>query len=329
MRRLSVMLVGLAVLVNSASWAADSSPLTLETKIPLGEVKGRIDHFAADANGQRMFVAELGNNSIGVVDLRTQKVVRTIAGLSEPQGVGFVPSADILYVANAGDGSVHLYRGTDFSPAGRIDLGDDADNVRIDVQRNHVLVGYGSGALAVIDPSSQKKIADIALKAHPESFQLDETGSKIFANVPDARQIAIVDVATGKQTSALSPAGARSSFPMAIDADEHRVLVVFRNPPKLMVFGTQDSKQVGSIDVCGDADDVFVDSKRHRVYVSCGEGVIDVLAQQGSSYERIARIPTVSGARTSLFMPVTDRLYVGVRAASGEPAAVWVFRPRP
>jgi hypothetical protein len=74
---------------------------------------------------------------------------------------------------------------------------------------------------------------------------------------------------------------------------------------------------------------VFVDARRHRLYVSCGEGVIDVFGRDGGEYARIARIPTVAGARTSLFVPATDRLYLAVRATLSEPAAIWVFRPGP
>ena len=169
----------------------------LEAKIPLGEVSGRIDHLGIDVKRQRLFVAELGNNSLGVVDLAAGKVLRTIAGLSEPQGVAYVPFADSVFVANAGDGSVRVLRGEDLAPIGRIELGDDADNVRVDAARNRVLVGYGKGALAVIDPASRTKTADIRLKAHPEGFQIDETGTQVFVNVPDAREIEVVDLAAG------------------------------------------------------------------------------------------------------------------------------------
>jgi len=60
--------------------AEQPAPLLLETKIPLGSVSGRIDHFAVDPGRQRLFVAELGNNSVGVIDLKQPKVLRTIAG---------------------------------------------------------------------------------------------------------------------------------------------------------------------------------------------------------------------------------------------------------
>ena len=319
-----------ASLIWSATVTARTAdaPLVLEAKIPLGQVSGRIDHLGIDVKRQRLFVAELGNNSLGVVDLAAGKVLRRVTGLSEPQGVAYVPFADSVFVANAGDGSVHVLRGDDLAPIGRIELGEDADNVRVDTQRNRVLVGYGKGALAVIDPETRTKAADIRLKGHPESFQIDETGNKVFVNVPDARDIEVADLASDTNRS-LPTRGAGSNFPMAIDREAHRVLVVFRSPPTLMALSSQDGRVVAKIETCGDADDVFVDAKRHRVYVSCGEGVVDVLEQREAEYRRLARVPTVSGARTSLFVPELDRLFVAVRARSGEPAAIWVFRPAP
>src|SRR5437868_13816473 len=142
----AILLLGLIIWPDAGSAQTSSPPLVLETKIPLGEISGRIDHLGIDLKRQRLFVAELGNNSLGVVDLAAGKVLRTIAGLSEPQGVGYVGFADSVYVANAGDGSVHVLRGDDLAPIGRIELVDDADNVRVDTQRNQVVVGYGNGA---------------------------------------------------------------------------------------------------------------------------------------------------------------------------------------
>jgi DNA-binding beta-propeller fold protein YncE len=307
---------------------AAGAPLMLETKIPLGEVSGRIDHLSIDVKRQRLFVAELGNNSLGVVDFAAGKVLRRIGGLSEPQGVAYVPFADSVFVANAGDGSVHVLRGDDLAPIGRIELGKDADNVRVDTQRNRVLVGYGNGSLAVIGPATRTKAADLRLKGHPESFQIDETGTKVFVNVPDACDIEVADLAS-EATRSLPMHGAGSNFPMAIDRDARRVLLVFRSPPTLMALLSEDGRIVAKIETCGDADDLFVDPKRRRVYVSCGEGVVDVLEQREAEYRRLARVPTVSGARTSLFVPELDRLFVAVRARSNEPAAIWVFRPAP
>jgi DNA-binding beta-propeller fold protein YncE len=322
----AILLAASLVWPAATSAQTASPPLILEAKIPLGQVSGRIDHLGIDLKRQRLLVAELGNNSLGVVDLAAGKVLRRITGLSEPQGVAYVPFSDSVFVANAGDGSVRVLRGEDLTPIGRIELSDDADNVRVDTARKRVFVGYGKGALAVIDPVSLSKTADISLKGHPEGFQIDETGTQVFVNVPDAREISVVDLAT-RSTGSLPTQGAGSNFPMAIDGEAHRFLVVFRSPPSLLALSSQDGHVAAKVDTCGDADDVFVDHKRRRVYVSCGEGVVDVLESVEAGYRRLARVPTVPGARTSLLVLELDRFFVAVRAGSSEPAAIWVFRP--
>lgn len=314
--------------VVAAAQTTAGPPLVLEGKIPLGAVSGRIDHLAIDLRRQRLFVAELGNDTLGVVDLAGGRVLRTITGLSEPQGVGYEPSSDAVYVANGGDGSVRVLRGDDLAPLDRIELGGDADNVRIDQARHRVIVGYGKGALAIIDPASRKKIGDIRLPAHPEGFQLDASAGRAFVNLPSGYQIATADLASGT-VQTVSTGGLGANFPMAVEPDSGRIVVAFRSPPTLAAFAMPDGHLAAKAGTCGDADDLFVDAKRRRIYVSCGDGVIDVVEPRDTGFSRIARIPTVSGARTSLFVPSLDRLYVAVRARWSEPAAIWVFRPNP
>jgi DNA-binding beta-propeller fold protein YncE len=284
---------------------------------------------AIDLPRQRLFVAELGNDSVGIVDLKNRKLIHTIGGLNEPQGVGYVPSKEMLYVANARDGSVRAFMGTDYAAAGKIDLGDDADNIRVDTTANQVIVGYGKGGLAIIDAKAFRRIADIALGAHPEGFQLDPDGNQIFVNLPDAHTIAVVDRQTGKGTATWLITIAGGNFPMALYPSAGHVLTIFRSPAKLGVFSIKDGALLASPDICGDADDLFVDAKRNRLYISCGDGFLDVLDAEGNAYKRIAHIPTVRGARTSLFVPELDRLLLAVRAEAGEPAGIWVFRPAP
>lgn len=322
----------LAILLTSvapapAGAAGTKVPLQLETKIPLGDVRGRIDHLAVDLKRQRLFVAELGNDSVGVVDLAANTVLKTITGLSEPQGVGYEPSTDTLYVANARDGSVRLYEANEYKATGRIELGSDADNIRIDAVSKRVIVGYGDGGLAVIDPATRSKVQSIPLKAHPESFQLEPNSGRIFVNLPDAHAVAVVDTASGKPI-ANWPMDKGGNFAMTIDHDLGRVLLAYRNPAALAVF-SMDGKPIASAETCGDVDDIFIDGRRNRVYVSCGSGYVDVLEIDGSAYRRIARLPTARGARTSLFVPELDRLLVAVRAGPAGPAAIWVFKPMP
>lgn len=308
---------------------AEMDLLQLEAKIPLGDVRGRIDHMAIDVKRQRLYVAELGNDALGIVDLVQRKLIRTIGGLKEPQGVGYEPSTDTLCVANAGDGSVRMFEGSDYKATGQIELGSDADNIRVDAAVNRVFIGYGNGALAVIDPVTRSKVGDISLKGHPESFQIDPDTSQIFVNIPDARAVEVVDRVSRKQIASWPMTGHGGNFPMALDRVRRQVLVVFRSPAELSLFSMAGGKPIATTETCGDADDVFIDANRGRVYVSCGAGFLDVFEMKADAYRQSARTPTSSGARTSLFVPELDRLLVAVRASSGEAAAIWVFRPRP
>ena len=311
----------------AAQTAQDQPLLQLQTKIPLGSVRGRIDHMAVDARRRRLFVAELGNDSLGVVDLAQQTTIRTIAGLAEPQGVGYAASTDTLFVANARDGSVRLLRGDDYGALGRLELGSDADNVRVDAARNRVLIGYGDGGIAVIDAATRAKTASFPLPDHPESFQLGANGREIYVNVPRARAVVVLDALTGSM-KAKWPVDENGNFPMAVDPANNRLLVVSRRPARLDVFAA-DGAPVANVATCGDSDDLFVDAKRSRVYVSCGEGFVDVFAIEAAAYKRIGHLPTLAGARTSLFVPELDLFLIAARAAAGEAAALWVFKPAP
>jgi DNA-binding beta-propeller fold protein YncE len=309
-----------------ASPVTTQTALVLENKIPLGDIRGRLDHMAVDLGRQRLFVAELENNSVAVVDFHTREIAHVITDVRRPQGLAYVPSADTLFVANGSDGSLRMFQGEQYRPTAPIHLGDDADNVRFDPETNHVYVSYGEGALGIIDVASRRKIDDVALTAHPESFQLDRESNRIYVNSPKEQTLIVLDRISGKRIATWQT-GNGSNFPLAINNAASQVLVVFRNPARLVVFAASNGTPVTSVEACGDADDMFIDAKRGRIYVSCGEGFIDVF--DANRYQLVERIPTLKGARTSLFVPEIDRLFAAARATAEAKAAVWVFRPGP
>jgi YVTN family beta-propeller protein len=325
----------IAVLFISALIAAGAAHgqqyLVPVGKILLPGVAGRIDHMAVDPAGKRLYVAELGNNSVDVVDLAAMRQVRRIGGLNEPQGVGYAAKADVVAVANGGDGTVRLYRGPQLAPVGVVALGSDADDARIDPRTGNIVVGYGTGGLALIDPEQRTETGAVRLAAHPEGFAIDAVTGRAYVNVPDAGEIAVADLGAKRQVARWTVPGLRGNFPLALDPVGAVVATVFRRPATLVLIDAKTAAPLARLPTCGDADDVFFDAPRRRVYVSCGAGSIDVFAADtGGAYAQLARVATSAGARTSLWAPRLDRLFVAARAGSGaKDAVVIVFEPLP
>lgn len=321
----SAFVLCLAFCASRATWA-EPAPLVLESTISLGQVEGRIDHLAVDLRRQRLYVAELGNDTAAVVDLKTARLLQTITGLNEPQGMVYVAATDELYVANGGDGSVRIFRGADLAPVVTIALDGDADNLRVDGAGRHVLAGHGNGGLAMIDVTSRRVEAEIPLRGHPEGFQLSPDGRRAFVNIPGKREVAVVDLSTRRRVESWPARGLQGNFPMALESAGTGLWTAFRNPPRLVHFDAA-GKATLTLQTCSDSDDLFLDEPRHRLYVICGSGNIEVREQGSDRHERIANITTAPGARTGLFVPTLDRLYVATRSGSGSPAKILVFRP--
>ena len=327
--RLVLILTGILAFA-AALQGAEHVELRQVQTIPLPKVEGRIDHLGVDVQGQRLFVAALGNNTLEVIDLRGGKCLTSVAGLKEPQGVFFVPRDNKLFVANGDDGTCRVFDGKSYKPLTTEHFSSDADNVRYDPGRNQIYVGYGEGALGILDEATGQKVADIPLGGHPESFRLEESGTRIFVNVPTANYtIAVLDRVKRSLITTWT-LEAQANFPMALDEPDHRLLVVTRRPARLVALDSQTGKPVASQPAVGDADDVFYDVAHKRVYISGGEGFIDIFDLRDSDhYAPIAKIATASGARTSLFVPELKRLYLAVPHRGNQKAEIRVYEAQP
>ena len=325
-RTLLALVAVLGLWSCDARSASDRPPLTLERSIPLAGVKGRIDHLAVDLAHGRLFVAELGNGSVEAIDLASGRSLGRVGGLSEPQGLGYIPERDELAVATGGDGMLRFYRAADLALVGTVKLGADADNVRIDRATGRVVVGFGGGALAVVDPATRRIVSQVPFPAHPEGFQLE--GGRAYVNLPDAGRIDVVDIASGKQLATWPNGLLKFNFSLALDPSAGTLATVYRFPPSLALYDIATGARRQILGACGDADDVFFDHRRKRIYVICGSGAVDVLGVAGKGYARLDRIQTRSGARTGFFAPQLDRLFVAARAGSSAPAAILVYEPR-
>jgi len=323
MKRIALLLLALQAL---SLYAAEPSALKLIKTILLPDVTGRFDHFTLDIKGQRLFVAALGHNTLEAIDLAAGERLQSITGLGKPTGVLFLPDRNQLFVACGDDAAFKVFDGGSFRLMKNITGLDDADNVRYDAKQGLIYLGYGAGALAVIDVATVDKIAESKLAGHPESFQLEKSGSRIFVNVPDAKHIAVVDREQRAVAATWPMQEFQANFPMALDEAGHRLFVGCRNPARLVVFDTATGKKVAALAISGDIDDLFYDAARHRLYASCGEGFIDIIAQLDMNrYERREQVATAPGARTSYFSLELGEFYLAVPNRGAQRAEIRVF----
>lgn len=305
--------------------------MVLTGAIPLPNVKGRMDHFGFDATGNRLFVSALGNNTEEIIGISGQTVIRTLAGVPAPQGVVYSPETNQLFVGSDG-GKLYVYDGTSFELLTSIDFGDDVDNLRYDAAEKRVYVGYGdekTGAIAMVDAATDHRLdLEFKLGAHPESFQLASSGPNIYVNLPDRKQIAVVNRRTGAITR--WPIQFESNFPMALDESGHRLFVATRAPARLAVYDTGSGRCVATVATVQDSDDLYYDAARKRIYVVGGEGYISVIRQKDADhYEFLAKVPSAVGARTAGYFGKGrkgfDRFYVAVPARADHGAEVWIY----
>ncbi|TAM96995.1 MAG: YncE family protein [Chitinophagaceae bacterium] len=303
--------------------------LKLEKVIPLPGVKGRIDHMDVNVNEKEriVYASALGNNSLEVVSLLQGKVIHTIGGLSEPQGVAYLPKQHEIFVANGGNGDCYFYDAGTFKKTGAVHLPSDADDVRYDSIQGKIYVGYGEGGMAIIDAVTKRLTGDIKLPAHPESFQLDIPSGRIWVNIPEAGMIAMLDEKNQKITAEWRIHYPSAYFPMAYDKKDHRLFVGCRRPARLLILNSENGKEIATYLCTGDPDDLYYDSSSRRILISGGEGYVDIFQQQHADvYRQISYLPSRAGARTSLWIPTSKEWLIAAPARLGHTAALLVYK---
>jgi hypothetical protein len=306
--------------------ASAQSPFRLEKTIPLPGVEGRFDHLAIDTAHKHLFVSALGNNTLEVVDVGAGTRVTSLQGMHEPQGCGFASDFHKLYVANGKDGKLRIFDSSAFKPASEIDFGDDADNVRYDAPHKQIWVGYKDGVLGGLDAATNKRLGDIFIDAHPEAFQMEKNGPRIFVNVPDAKEIEVVDRNKRVVIVKWPVTDPTANFPMALDEANHRLFAGCRKPARVLVLDMDSGKRAALFPCPGDTDDLFYDAARKRLYVAGGEGFLEAFQQSSpDQYQSLGKIATASGARTGLYVPDFNRFYLAVPHRGNQGAEIRIY----
>jgi DNA-binding beta-propeller fold protein YncE len=280
--------------------------------VTVRDIEGTVQHLAADVKGNRIFLAATGKNTIEIFDAQTLRHIDTISGLSQPQDLVFLPESEQLLVSNAADGTLRTYDTKTLKLINSKPMGGDANRIHVTANGKFVIVGWGVGGLAIVDTKSGRR-TDVQLKSHPEAFAIDAAGNRMFVNLPGVGEVAVVDRRSEIVTESWS-IRQHDNAAMALDEASRRLFVVCRRPSKLLVLNIDDGAIVASMSTVADADDVFFDQRRKRVYVVGGEGQIAVYKQAApDEYQVMSRTDTVEEARNGLFVPEWNRIFVVAR----------------
>lgn len=309
---IQIIVVVLAVVVCRETCAA-AEQLSLQKIIALPDVSGRMDHMAFDSDGNRLFVTAFEDNTVQIIDVATSRRTDSITGLNSPQSVLYIDEFKSVVISNGGDGTVRFYNSDSLVRFRTINFGNDADNMQYDPDLKQIYAGYGDGALAVIDAEDGHVIANIKLPGHPESFALERDGNRIFVNVPSAGQVAVIDKVRYIQTDSWKIKNMSGNYPMALDNGNNRLFIVFRNPAKLVILDSNNGNEVAEFNCIGDADDIFYDEENKNIYISGGDGGVDVFSQTDPDhYSFMSRTSTAEGAGTSLLVPERQSIFVAM-----------------
>jgi DNA-binding beta-propeller fold protein YncE len=171
--------------------------------------------------------------------------------------------------------------------------------------------GKDYGELAIIDPSSNQLLGNIRTAGHPEAFAVEASGNRMFANIPDSNNVAVIDTAAKSVTTSWPIKGAQKPVPLAFDEANHRLFVGTRDPGKLFVLDSSSGTTVASADTVSGADDMFFDAAHKLIYVSGGGGFVYIYRQDSPDrYSLVSKTATAQNAKTSLFVPELNRLFV-------------------
>jgi DNA-binding beta-propeller fold protein YncE len=329
MKKIAGLLI--ILLCSLSANAQPAPPLSLLRTILLPGVLGKFDHFAIDLTGNRLFAATTGNHSVEVINLNTDRAEQNIEGLGKPHGLTWVAKTGRLYVADGKLGELRVYQGAPLKLTGTIRLSEDADDMVYDRQNRTLYVGHGGApaipaGVAVIDTATFTLTKDIPVATHPEALAVDARGQRVFANIADSSEVAVINAHTNTLSALWRLLGESDNVPLDDDSGQNLLYIACRAPGTVMAINGASGAEISRQRTAADADDLFYDSALHRVYVITGEGEVDTYqVDPQKKLHALAATHTARGAKTGLFVPSQNILYVGIPGIDGNSARIRVY----
>jgi DNA-binding beta-propeller fold protein YncE len=314
-------------------------PLRQIASVPLPGITGDFDHFAVDEKGGRLFLAGEDHKSLEVFDLKTGRHMKSIPGFGVPHSVFYLPETNRILVTDGDAAALQILDGGNYKFVGKIEGLAGADSARLDATRGILYVVTGGkdvqldySFVVAVDLKSNTKIGELRIESkHVEALALEPSSSRLFVNVTDQGQVAVVDRQVMKEITRWPVGVAGENSPMIYDDAHRRLLIVCRKPAMLVVMDADTGKVVANLPAAARADDVAFDAADGRIYVPGGEGHISVFRQDSADhYTSLVSVPSAPGAKTSILVPPLHRYFVAVSPGdTGTIARLLIFEVLP
>lgn len=324
----SALTVAFCLICSPVSSAQAADSLERVATIESTGKAGTLDHLYVDAGTARLFLTNQTNDTLDVIDLKSNRLLKQVADQKAAHSVVYVPNLDRIFVSG-GAGFCNVLDGTSYALVKSLPV-EGADSVRFDARSGRVAVASRK-SLTFIDAKSLEITARIELPGTPHGFQVAKNRSAIYVNTEPPAQVTVVDPEKKAVVAGYPFAGEHKSIgPITLDEPNGRILVGLRAPPRFSVLDLATGKERATLPIPEGADDMFLDPESKLIFVSCSAGSIALIRQvDADHYERIADLPTLKGAKTSYFDPTLNRLYLGVpRQPDKNGPEIWVFESR-
>jgi len=337
MRKSFTVFLALFLVTISAHAQIDPPIRLIHTTFLPGYV-GDFEHFAADVKGNRLFLIAEDHKTVEVLNIRTGGRIHTITGFGQPRAIEYLPDPNSLIVTEGDEesGAVELVSGSTYQIINKIMLPTNVDGgVYNPVKKYYYVESGGQGQdakthlLSIIDTQSFKRIGDITLPGtKSEAMAIDHAGAKLYVNLRGPDEIGVVDLATRQLVARWPIPEAKNENALVLDEPNHRLFSASHTPPKLFVFDIDTGKVIASLPCAENSDDMGYDPVRKRIYIT-GDGSASVIEQPDADhYVSVAEVPTGYRAKTSIFVPEVNRLYIAV-SSRGKRAGGKLVAPEP
>lgn len=283
------------------------------------------DYLYADSVGRRLYVTH--GTKVVVIDMDTDKVAGEIADTPGVHGFIAIPELKRGFSSNGQENKSSVVDLETLKTTMKVTTGANPDALLYEPKSGEVWIFNGRGQSAtVIEAKTGKVLVDaIPLGGKPETGAADAAAHRVYVNLENSNEVAVVDMKDRKVVATWPIAPATAATGLAYDAKLHRLLIGGGNS-KMVMMDSTDGKVIASIDCGQGVDAADFDPETHLAFVSAGgSGTVTVVKVEADKLTAVQTLTTERGARTMTVDVKTHRIYLANAKSRTDPTSFKVL----